>query len=353
MKNYLENSIKEYINRREFIKLGSTSLLLSFLGCGGGGGDDGVPHSQVPGTTTPPGPQPQTDIHDYSGIITDYEGNPLSVNISLTQIDGFGNPTGVVFSDFSDQNGNYFMDDVVNGDYKFDLNVPSNYFGFGKKLKIISSQGNINDNIILIRKEPLDVNNVYRDSNNNPSILEMIRDISGNKLTDNVQRVRRFNGKVKIYLDKNNAPNGYLNSIDDALRQIEAQSGLSLFEEVNIERDSNINLVYDTSLGSKGLTQLLNSSSVNGVSIPQKVRIKIKDDLSQNVARVVTSREVGYALFGVERYSKDRNHVMFRDPNYSNTGDPLGGTFFNSDEGKALKIYSKLPIGLSLKDYVD
>ncbi len=352
MKKELSDFIK--LNKRDFLRLAGTTSLLTILGCGDDKGDDNVPPPPPPVAGNPqPGPQQQIDYHNYTGMVRDTDGNPLNVDVSLSQIDQFRNFTGVQFIDTTDQNGRYELI-VTNGDYRLGVTIPPGYFSFFRDLRIVSSSGNLTEDITLIRKVALDPNAFYRNPNTNePSILEMIRDISGNRLTDTVQRVRRFDidgKKITYFLDRNNAPSGYLASVLNALRDWEVKSGLSLFEEIGNSRDANIIMSYER-IGGKGLTDLLNLDSMNGVSIPARVKVRIKDDLSQAVVKAVAAREVGHSLFGKERYSQDRNHAIFKDPNYLNTGDPLGGMDVTPDEGNAVKLYYNLPIGLELKNY--
>ena len=46
--------------------------------------------------------------------------------------------------------------------------------------------------------------------------------------------------------------------------------------------------------------------TVNGVSILEKIKVTLNDGLSVADATTVLAREVGYGLFGAERYSKGR-----------------------------------------------
>ena len=180
----------------------------------------------------------------------------------------------------------------------------------------------------------------------------MIKDISGNRTTDPVQKVRRFKDeRIKVFFNRSSTPAGYASSLDDALSQWEAQTGLSLFEETTVDRDSQITMTYEIGIGGKGLVQIVSLDSENGVSIPGKVKVIVKNNLSLNTAKTVMGREIGHSLFGAERYSKDRSHVTFKDPNYLNNGDPIGGSSVTVDEGRALRLFSRLPIGLDLRNY--
>ena len=339
------------VGKRDFLKLALVSSLLA--GCGGGSDDESNSPAPPTRTNPNPGPQPQTTEHDYSGHVSDTDGNPLAVNVSLQELDRHRSPTGTSFSTITDTNGNYFMSHIPNGDFRLVVSIPAGYFNFSEDFRIVSSSGNLKEDVVLIPKVSLDSSSVYRDSGNNLSILEMIKYISGNLTTDSVQRVRRFDltSKIGVFFDRSHAPTGYLPGIEGALNEWETQSGLTLFREINNARDANIEVACSTSIGGKGLTSKLNFETVNGVSVPKKVKVTLDNGLSAANATTVLAREVGYSLFGAERYSKDRNHVTFKDPDYLNKNDPLGNFEVNKDEGKALKLFYGMPIGLNLKNY--
>lgn len=344
-KKNLDSLVETKFDRRDLIKLGGASLLLGLLGCGKAHHQTPIPIPQQPGTPQP-GPQQQTNYHNYSGFVKDTDGNALAADVSLVQIDSFGNPTGIVFSDATNSSGSYSILNVTNGDYNVQISLSPGYFDFKQRIRLVSSLSDVTEDITMIRKEAISSTSAYK------NILDIVKDISGNRTTDPVQKVRRFkDGKIKVFFNRSSAPTGYLASLEDALNDWEVQTGLSLFEETTIDRDSQLTMSYESSIGGKGLTQLVNLDFENGVSIPGKVKVRIKNNLTISAAKTIFEREVGHSLLGVERYSKDRAHVMFKDPNYLNTNDPLGSTSVTADEGKTVRLYRGLPIGLDLRNY--
>jgi|SRR3989344_806071 len=350
MRKNLENLLLE---KRDFLKLSIVSSLISLVGCSGESDDNPSPPAPPIVSNPSPGPQPQTTEHTYSGHVSDTDGTPLDVNVTLQELDLYRNPTGRDFTTNTNSNGDYSLNHIPTGDFRLVISIPSGYFNFNREFRIISSSGNLEENVVLIPKVSIGAGSVYRDTSNNPSILEMIKYISGNLTTDSVQRVRRFDltNKIGVFFNRASAPTGYLPGIEGALNEWETKSGLHLFKEANNARDSNIEVAYSSSIGGKGLTSKLNFATVNGVIIPEKVKVTLSDGLSTADATTVLAREVGYSLFGAARYSKDRTNNTFKDSNYLNTNDPLGNFEVTNDEGKAVKLFYGLPIGLDLRNY--
>ena len=242
------------ISRRELLALGATIILFGSSGCGSGGSSSSggfipTPSSSAQTPNLPPGVQPQSNYHNYSGSVKDTNGNPLYARVSLTQLVQSVSP--IIFSDDTDGNGNYFIGSVPNSDFRESASViatPGDFFPYGRDVQVISGQGDIGKDFVLIKREPI-VSTVYR-TNNQPDLLQMIKDISGNLSTDPIQKVRRFdvsNGKITVYLDRNNASLGYISAIEDALTGWENAFGSGLFEETNLSGSAHIKFAYVSS----------------------------------------------------------------------------------------------------------
>ena len=295
---------------------------------------------------TPPEPQPQQDFHHYSGTIRDTDSNLIpNVNVKLRVRNDVR-----AYESASDSNGNYRIQNLPNGDYVLTLeNIPG-FFGYQDPVKIISAQGGISRDFFLIRSSPL-ISIDYR------NLLDMLKDVTENRdgragtPADSVQKVRRFDlaTKVKVFLDRSSLPgsSGYAASVQAALNEWQAETGLPLFEETILAGDSNIRFLY-ANLGEIARTEILKQETKNGVGIIKKARILIDTNLSLSDVRKATLREVGTVLLGAKRGSKDDIHAIFKNPNNPNL---ILSTGITDDESKVVKTYYGLPIGEDLNPY--
>ncbi|MBS3171338.1 carboxypeptidase regulatory-like domain-containing protein [Candidatus Woesearchaeota archaeon] len=344
----LENITNEEISRRKFLALALVGAL-GLAGCKDKKSRLPLPvDTQRPETPdTSPEPSPQEDFHHFSGTLMDTEGNLVQgARVKLRVRNDFR-----AYEADSDQNGNYRILNVPNGDYVLTLeNIPG-FFNYEDSVKIISAHGDISRNFFLIGKHPI-LSTEYGD------LLEMLKDVTGNRdgrsgtRPDSVQKVRRFDlaGRVKVFLDRQNSPfgsAGYAGSVESALNEWQSETGLPLFEETNLSRDAKIKFAY-SGIGPNGFTQVLEYESRDGVSIIKKAKISIDNNLSLTDVKKVALREVGFVLFSAERYSKDDIHAIFKDPRNPNS---ISSTGITDDEARVLIAYYGLPIGEDLNPY--
>jgi len=342
--SHLEDITNDEISRRKFLAL----ALAGAVGLTGCRRKRRRPvDNQRPGMPdTNPGPTPQQDFHHFSGTVKDTDNNLVQgARVKLRVMNDVKTYEAV-----SDQNGNYTIFNVPNGDYVLNLENISGFFNYEDPVKVISAQGDISRNFFLIKAYPI-LSTKYR------NLLDVLKDVTGNRdgragtMADSVQRTRRFDlaNRAKVFLDRANSPfgsAGYASSVAAALTEWQAETGTSIFEESSLARDSNIELSY-AGIGQKGFTQVLEYETRNGVSIIKKAKIFIDNNLSVTDVKKVALREVGHVLFGAERYSKDDIHAVYKDT----INDSVTATGITEDEARVFRAYYGLPIGEDLNPY--
>lgn len=344
--------------RREFLRLAAFSAL-SLAGC-----RDKHHHNPIdtdnPGTpSTPPGPNPQQDFHNFSGSVRDTDGNLISGARVRLRVRN----SSLVYEADSNSSGNYVILNIPNGDYVLTLadpNSPQNnfpdFFGYEDPVKLISAQGDISKDFYLIRSLPqLDSTHVSYGRN----LLAMLKDVTENNdgrtslPADSIQKARRFDlsSRVKLFLDPN-LPLGYSSEVQTALSQWESETGLPLFALEQDPRFAKIEIYSNSPLhpsnGQKAYTEFVRTETINGVGVIKKATVSLDNSLSPTDARRYSLRELGHILLNAKRGSRDELHAIFKDPN---NPDRLLSSGISDDESRVVRAYYGLPIGERLMPY--
>ncbi len=328
----------EKLTRRECIGFG-VAALVSALSCKG-------KHHDIPAPV--PGISPDEAYHTATGIVKSTEQAQLNASVSFRPLSG-----NSVFADATDQDGRYLIHGIPNGDHQLSV-ISQDFFSYvDDKFRVGVSSGTITKDFYLILRQSLTGTDYA-----SRSLIEFLKDITGNRdgrfwderfgtRPDSVQRVRRFDlsKKIKVYLG-NSPP-----EVQQALSEWESELGRTLFGPSTRSNGDDANIVFSyVQQGPVSQTEIRNFVPINSVNTIKKAIVSIDSSLSSADVLKAARREIGYVLFGAERYSKDDVHAIFKEPD-SSKPDIIMATGISDDEVKLFNAYYSLPIGEDLNPY--